>query len=61
MAKPITVTFEHLRDTKGAHRFVEIDNSVNADMVIGALYIRKDAVDWSDPTPSTLIVTITEG
>lgn len=51
----INATFVHERETKGAHRFQEVDakgNAVDATSgaAIGTLYIRKDKLDGKVPT-----------
>jgi len=45
--KPIKITFNHDRDTKGTHRFTE--DAPEGQHVIGNLYIRKDKVEGDRP------------
>ena len=50
--KPITITFEHERDTKNKQRFQEVKTDH-----IGSLYVGKDTVAKLG-NPTTLTVTL---
>ena len=57
----LTIKFEHLESTKGAHKFGEIDsqgnvlNPMSPGAVVGSLYVRKTSLLEAPPY---LLVTI---
>jgi len=51
----LVIKFEHEKETKGTHRFKEITEE-GKPMVVGTLYIRKEALPT--PVPTTIEVTI---
>jgi hypothetical protein len=52
----LVVRFNHRNDTKGAHRYEEVDDG-SGDVKIGSLYIRKTAMAGRQ-RPDSLTVTI---
>lgn len=62
-AKPVTdliVEFEFDRDTKNTRRYAEVENGNGNGVVIGTLYLRKEAVATLGD-PESLTVTIAAG
>ena len=61
MAKEISLTFVHGRETKNTHVFNEVDAKGNvlevADAVVGAIYLKKSAI--GETAPESISVTIT--
>lgn len=55
--KPITVTLEKSKETKGTYRF----DSPNPDAAITSLYVKKSAFDGAVPKRIVLTVAEAEG
>lgn len=54
--KPISVTLEKSKETKGTYRF----DSSDPNAAITSVYVRKGAFDGA-PVPKRIVLTVTEG